>query len=83
LFPESFFTFIDFIGELGKTFIDFIGEGCVFWDFIGEDDVFWVAFMALTAFIEVCDAFILVFKTFMAALLAMSAKKPKQRTESL
>jgi len=52
LFPASFFTFIDFIEELGKTFIDFIGE----------DGVFWGAFMALTAFIEDCDAFILVFK---------------------
>ena len=82
LFPASFFTFIDFIEELGKTFIDFIGEDGVFWDFIGKDGVFWVVFIALTAFIEVCDAFILVFKTFMAALLAMSAKKPKQRTES-
>lgn len=42
--------------------------------------------MALTAVIEVCDAFIedwdafiVVFKAFIAALLAMPAKKPRQR----
>jgi len=46
--------------------------------------------MALTAVIEVCDAFIddwdafiVVFKAFIAALLAMPAKKPRQRKASL